>query len=55
MAQGYGWSIIFMLTMILSLISVAVYQVFKIIRAETAREKLRAQASAPPQAHASGQ
>jgi hypothetical protein len=55
MARGYGWSIIFMLAMVFSLISFAFYQVVKIIRAESAREKLRSQAPAPPQVHASGE
>ena len=55
MARGYGWSIMFMLAMVFSLISFAVYQVFRIIRAESAREKLRSQTPAPPQVHASGE
>jgi hypothetical protein len=55
MARGYGWSIIFLLGVVFSLISAAVYQVVKIVRAETAREALRAANSAKPQPQASGQ
>ena len=45
LANGYGWSIIFMLAAVFSLIAFAVYQVHGIISAEEA--KVRAQQQAP--------
>ena len=38
-AQGFSWSIIFMLVVIHSLIALVTYQVYKIIRAEEARTR----------------
>ena len=55
MARGYGWSIIFLLGVVFSLISAAVYQVVKIISAETAREKSHADSLTKPKPQASGQ
>ena len=38
-ARGFGWSIIFMLGTVLSLISLAVYKVYGIVKAEEARNR----------------
>jgi hypothetical protein len=38
-AQGFGWSIIFMLAVVHTLIALVTYKVYKIIRAEEARPR----------------